>query len=449
MQRGSVATQSPFVTREKVLGVLGVGFAVVFASLLAAAYIGWQSTDLMRESAANLGQQQLATLQVLDRIQSGQVALRMVFHRIIQDPNSVNPEDIFHELDDAEREIQQLASAALGTPEEKSWQDLQAAILAFSREARRVVELRDPTPPDSASLFHQQQTVMFTVRQLMSVSYTNAQAVQQRLGERAEQIDQQTTYLLAACFAVAFMGTFFSVKLANNLFKRMEDQTDELNRVSWQLLEKQELAAQRFSHELHDELGQTLAALRTNLQALHPKSPDGRARVADCIGLVDGGIESVREMSQLLHPRVLDDFGLVGGLRWLCERFSQRTGIQVDFDASFEGRMSDELRTHVFRIAQEALTNAARHSSATLIQVHLGANGAAVTLSIRDNGKGIQPARNGEPRGMGLLGMRARARMAGGRLTIQSDNGKGTLVVVAVPFVAEYDGGKKNTYSVG
>jgi signal transduction histidine kinase len=229
----------------------------------------------------------------------------------------------------------------------------------------------------------------------------------------------------------------------------MEEQTDELNRVSWQLLEKQELAAQRFSHELHDELGQTLAALRTNLQALHPSSAAGRARVADCVNLVDGGIESVREMSQLLHPRVLDDFGLVGGVRWLCERFSQRTGIQVDYHADFEGRLSDELRTHVFRIAQEALTNAARHSSATLIDVRLGTNGAGVTLSIRDNGKGIQPLRNGEPRGMGLLGMRARARMAGGRLTIQSDEGKGTLVVVAVPLAGDHDGGKKNSRSAG
>ena len=76
-------------------------------------------------------------------------------------------------------------------------------------------------------------------------------------------------------------------------------------------------------------------------------------------------------MSQLLHPRVLDDFGLVGGLRWLCERFSQRTGIQVNYESDFTGRLPDELRTHLFRIAQEALTNAARHSAATSIDVRL------------------------------------------------------------------------------
>jgi two-component system sensor histidine kinase UhpB len=229
----------------------------------------------------------------------------------------------------------------------------------------------------------------------------------------------------------------------------MEEQGEELSRVSWQLLEKQEAAAQRFSHELHDELGQTLAAVKANLQAMHPASRGDRERLADCVGLVEAGIEGVREMSQLLHPRVLDDFGLVGGLRWLCERFSQRTGIQVNYESDFAGRLTDELRTHVFRIAQEALTNSARHSGATVIDVNLGTGSEGLALSIRDNGTGIAAAGNGQPRGMGLLGMRARARMAGGQLTIQSDAGKGTCVRVVVPVVRDHNDAKKNQDSAG
>jgi signal transduction histidine kinase len=152
-------------------------------------------------------------------------------------------------------------------------------------------------------------------------------------------------------------------------------------------------------------------------------------------------------MSQLLHPRVLDDFGLVGGLRWLCEGFSHRTGIQVNYESDFSGRLSDEPRTHVFRIAQEALTNAARHSSASSIDVRLGQTREGVTLLIRDNGTGIGPVRNGQPRGMGLLGMRARARMAGGRLTIQSEAGKGTRILVVVPVARDHDDAKEDTDS--
>jgi signal transduction histidine kinase len=439
--------QSSFVTREKALGVLAVGFAIVIAALLAAAYIGWQSTALMQESAANLLSEQGATLQLIDRIQRSQVTLRLIVFRVIQDTDSVDSNEILALLDQADSEIRQAVSQS--APRQYAWQDLEDAVIAFTQEARRVLDLSEPSPRDSASLFRHQESVMFAARRLVSASQANARAVQQRIEQRSEQIQRQTVYLLAGCFAVALLATFFSVRLANILFKRMEEQGSELNRVSWQLLEKQELAAQRFSHELHDELGQTLAAVKANLQAMHPQAPNDAGRAADCVGLVERAIEEVREMSQLLHPRVLDDFGLAGGLRWLCEGFSHRTGIQVNYESDFEGRLPDELRTHVFRIAQEALTNAARHSGATSIDVRLSQTPEGVTLLIRDNGTGIGPVSNGQPRGMGLLGMRARSRMAGGQLTIQSEAGKGTCILVVVPVVRDHDDAKEDTYSTG
>lgn len=447
MEWGLLSRQSSLVTRDKVLGVLAIGFAVVIASLLAAAYIGWQNTELMQQSAANLSHEQMATLQLVDRIQRSQVTLRLIVFRIIQDPDSVEFAEILALLDRADSEIRQ--AVAQSESRQPEWRDLENAVTAFTEEARRVLHLAKPSTRDSASLFRQQESVMFAVRRLVSTSQASARAVQQHIEQRAEQIQRQAVYLLAGCFAVAILATFFSVRLANVLYKRMEEQARELSRVSWQLLEKQELAAQRFSHELHDELGQTLAAVKTNLQAMHPQSPNDTERLADCVGLVEGAIEGVREMSQLLHPRVLDDFGLVGGLRWLCERFSQRTGIQVSYESDFTGRLPDEPQTHVFRIAQEALTNAVRHSGATSIEVRLGETREGVTLLIHDNGTGIRPVRNGQPRGMGLLGMRARARMAGGQLTIQSKEGKGTRVLVVVPIVRDHDVAKKDPDSAG
>jgi signal transduction histidine kinase len=429
-----------------VLIVLALGFAIVMATLLAAAYIGWQNTELMQEAAANLSREQWATLEMIDRIQRGQVTLRLIVFRIIQDPDSVESEEILALLDQADSEMKQ--DIPPPAPRQ-AWRELENAVTAFTAEARRVLSLAEPSPNNSASLFRHQESVMFARRRLVSASQANSRAVQQRIEERAEQVQMQSVYLLAGCFAVALLATFFSVRQANTLFKRMEEQADELSRVSWQLLEKQEQAAQRFSHELHDELGQTLAAVKANLQAIHPNAPGDRDRIADCIALVDGAIENVREMSQLLHPRVLDDFGLVGGLRWLCERFSHRTGIQVNYESDFTSRLLDEPRTHVFRIAQEALTNAARHSGATEIDVQLSQAHGEARLLIRDNGTGIGPVRNGQPRGTGLLGMRARARMAGGQLTIQSDADKGTRILVVVPIVRDHDDAKKNTYSTG
>lgn len=447
MEWGRQSGLSSLVTREKVLVVLAVGFTVVIASLLAVAYIGWQNTELMNESAANLSREQFATLQLVDRIQRSQVTLRLIVFRIYQDPDSAESGDILALLDQADGEIKQVVTQS--APQHQAWQELQAAVTAFTAEARRVLNLAEATANDSASLFRHQESVMFAVRRLVSTTQANTRAIQQRIERRADQVQRQSAYLLAGCFAVALLATFFSVRVANNLFKQMEEQTGELNRVSWQLLEKQELAAQRFSHELHDELGQTLAAVKANLQAMRPSSRDDVERVKDCVTLTEGAIENVREMSQLLHPRVLDDFGLVGGLRWLCERFSQRTGISVNYEADFQGRLSDESRTHMFRIAQEALTNAVRHSGATSIDVQLRASGEGVTLLIRDDGSGIHESGNGRPRGIGLLGMRARARMAGGQLTIESGKGRGTRIFVAVPLAKVHDDSQENPYTSG
>ena len=144
----------------------------------------------------------------------------------------------------------------------------------------------------------------------------------------------------------------------------MEWQTAELGRVSWHMLEDQEATARRFSHELHDELGQSLTAVKTNLTALASAGPAESPRLADCLHLVDEAIGNVRQMSQLLRPTILDDFGLEAGLRWLAEGFAARTGIDVQVESTYSGRLPDDTETHLFRIAQEALTNVARHADA-------------------------------------------------------------------------------------
>jgi len=204
------------------------------------------------------------------------------------------------------------------------------------------------------------------------------------------------------------------------------------------MLEDQEAAARRFSHELHDELGQSLTALKANLAAIDGNS----ARVADCVHLVDEAIGNVREMSQLLRPTILDDFGLAAGLRWLCEGFGQRTGIDVTCEVPFAGRLPDGAETHLFRIAQEALTNVARHASAKHVRLRLEQADGLVSLRISDDGRGLSGSPD-NPRGLGLIGMRARARSAGGDMEIRSRPGEGVLIEVRVPV-----GDETHTHSV-
>jgi signal transduction histidine kinase len=147
--------------------------------------------------------------------------------------------------------------------------------------------------------------------------------------------------------------------------------------------------------------------------------------------LVDQSMKNVREMSQMLRPTILDDFGLDASLRWLAERFQQRTGIEVACEAELAERLPDETETHLFRIAQEALTNVARHAKASKVVIALGRAGESVRLRIRDNGVG--KVGEGSGQGMGMTGMRARARGIGGELTVMEGEGGGVVVQAVAP----------------
>ena len=214
----------------------------------------------------------------------------------------------------------------------------------------------------------------------------------------------------------------------------MEQHTDQLNRVSWHMLQTQEEAARRFSHELHDELGQSLAAIRANLT--FRSDSDTEQRRFDCVALVDEAIANVRELSQLLRPVMLDDFGLEAGLRWLVEKFGQRTRIQVHFKSSLETRLNGDIETHLFRITQESLTNVARHSSATEVFICLSAKDGQVSLVIEDNGIGIANEDSRPMSSLGLVGMTARAQQCGGWVRLEPSAPSGLRVVVQVPLVA-------------
>jgi signal transduction histidine kinase len=237
----------------------------------------------------------------------------------------------------------------------------------------------------------------------------------------------------------------FTVGIAARLFRQMQSQTGELSRVSFRLLQVQEEVARRFAHELHDELGGSLTAIKSDLAAL-AANPFDKSRLEDSVKLVEQSISNVRELSQLLRPTILDDFGLDASLRWLVGRFGERTGIEVAYTSTFDARLPDQTETHLFRIVQEALTNIARHAAATRVSINLRSEDGAVRLSISDNGHGFASQvgsqnaaqnRNGNDArkgGMGISGMRARAASAGGDLKIESKSGGGVTIEVWAPL---------------
>jgi signal transduction histidine kinase len=241
--------------------------------------------------------------------------------------------------------------------------------------------------------------------------------------------------LLGSALLVAIGGAAFTVYVTHRSFERARWQSAELGRLSSRAMSDLDALARRFSHELHDQFGQTLNAIEANLVAMRNRREYSDGRIEDCLGLIKDGMSSVREVSQLLRPSILDDFGLDASLRWLAETFSDRTGIQVQYTSSFAQRMNGEVETQVFRIAQEALTNVGRHSGATEVKMELRREGSKVRLEVSDNGRGFEPVVS--EGGLGLVGMRARARTAKGILLVNSKAGRGVAVQLEIPFVPE------------
>jgi signal transduction histidine kinase len=341
---------------------------------------------------------------------------------------------ILKELDAADREIDRIVRAALEKKEDVLWRDLRRASLAFSAEAHRLISMPNAETFSSQDLFRRHEEVISVVAKLIEASHVKAGVAESQIGEQAHSLVIQSSTLLGAAMLLALLFAVLTMRMTADMFRRMEWQTGELSRVSWHMLQNQESAARRFSHELHDELGQALTAVKANLLAM--KAPTEPKRHADCLALVDESIQNVREISQLLRPTILDDFGLDASLRSLAEKFHERTGVAVDYESNFSGRLQDETETHLYRIAQEALTNVARHAQATQVRLTLRAQDDKLRLAISDNGRGLPVDGKLPSGGLGMVGMRARARSAGGEFMVYPQAGRGLAVDVWVPATA-------------
>jgi signal transduction histidine kinase len=209
---------------------------------------------------------------------------------------------------------------------------------------------------------------------------------------------------------------------------------------SRQLIEAQEDERRRISRELHDQIGQILTVVKMNLYTVQQfcKMPEAGSYVKDNIDAVDEALRLVRDLSVDLRPPVLDDLGLVTALRWYVGRFSKRTGLNVEVIIDLPDhneRFSRERETACFRIAQEALSNIARHAQASQTQVQLVKDENGLVLIVRDDGVGFDlNKRSPRTATLGLVSMQERAHAAGGAVEIVSARSKGTEVRFTLPL---------------
>jgi signal transduction histidine kinase len=216
---------------------------------------------------------------------------------------------------------------------------------------------------------------------------------------------------------------------AVDLSERVE--RDALRRV----VQTQELERKRLARELHDETGQALTSVLLGLRALEEAKDEASLReaAANVRQLVVDTLHDVRRLAVELRPKALDDFGLVPALERLTQTFSEQTGIATELRAAVgDTRLPDEVETALYRTVQEALTNVVKHARATRVSVVVTRKGRAITAVIADDGVGMAESR-GDDGGIGLLGMRERIALVGGRLEVESSPGVGTTLAIEVP----------------
>jgi len=212
---------------------------------------------------------------------------------------------------------------------------------------------------------------------------------------------------------------------------------------SRRLLEAQEAERGRIARELHDQIGQMLTALKLNLHAIQSARNEGEGSllIEDNLKMLDDALEQVRDLSVDLRPLLLDDLGLVTALRWFVDHQAKRRNVRAEFTTDSldpDLRFAAELETACFRIAQEALTNVARHARAKTVTVRLSRNRNYLILLIEDDGVGfdIDALQRHAPANatLGLRGMQERAHAVGGRIKIDSATDKGTQLFVELPI---------------
>ena len=273
-------------------------------------------------------------------------------------------------------------------------------------------------------------------------------ALEARIVAQTQALLDGLVWVLGICILLAAGTAGMTIWIIQKTFAKLEWQASELAHVSWHMLDTHEKMARRFSHEMHDELGQSLTGLRGMLNRV--KDAEFGSIRQECVGVVDELLQDVRKLSQVLRPVILDDFGLDPGLRWLCERFSQRTQIPVDYQSNFAGRLAEGLETHFFRITQEALTNIARHAEATDAWVELTANESTIVLTITDNGRGLGTRTERRNSSLGMVGMRSRARQVNGELLVENRKEGGLRIRVEAPLAkVEVDAESEDTRMVG
>ncbi len=434
------ATISPALSRPKegpafraregrIFLLLLCGFALITVLLALDAWVGYLGTASVRSSAAVLAENQKSILPLVEelrQLQSEAVRIEDIIPSISTDKNKTIKQDIARISNRANALFSRVPA---GDPETEAWAETRRDLDAELAETSRILDRSAGVKPELSQLAQWRDTAASAIAAIERANLDRAEANRIQIERITRQQSLEDRLLLVACLAVACLFLWSSLRI----YKKMNEQAEELRHVSWQLLEKQESLARRLSRDLHDELGQTLTALKTNLSRHTALPCADPGWIQNCNELLRESMQSAHEISQLLRPTLLDDFGLDSALAWLCEKFEERHRIRAAYVSDVRFRLKEHTETQLFRVAQEALTNVARHARASWVRMTFARETDGLRLEISDNGIGL-PAGKRDRNTLGLTGMKARVRSIQGEMQIRSSPGRGTLIEVILPL---------------
>jgi signal transduction histidine kinase len=345
---------------------------------------------------------------------------------------------IQNDLDDAMR-LESGFAAAGRTPEQSAF--LSGSLTQFWDAVDRVFALaRDGEEKEAReqiqlSLQERQAALSTAVARLLVQNSENEKQAGQRIVQIYDRVQRQVYVFLAATLLAILLSGLSVIRWNRRLFARLAEVSERRSELAQKLISTQESTLRYISRELHDEFGQILTAVGSMLRRAGTHAPEGsslRADLQEVLEIVQTTLESVRSLSQALHPVMLDEAGLESTLDWYIPTVERQTGITISYEKQGEPFPVDGgAGVHIYRVVQEALNNVARHSEAKQAWVRLRFLRDALELEVEDHGVGFQERPN--KRGIGLVAMRERSELMGGRLVFSRPSQGGTLVHLDVP----------------
>ncbi len=430
--------------RSPTLGLL-LGLLITLSAVVAySAYITWQVTSLRKLQTELVDRNRKDSLQLL-RIQNDLNLLAVAMRDMVSSDEpypltawSAQFQRIRTDLDDAMR-LESGFAGVIRTPEQSAF--LSSSFIQFWDAVDRVFALAHDGKEKEAreqiqlSLQERQAALSTAVARFLVQNSENEEQAGQRIVQIYDRVRRQVFVFLAATLLAILLNGLSLIRWNRRLFAHLAEVSGRRSELAQKLISTQESTLRYISRELHDEFGQILTAIGSMLRRAGAHAPEGsslRADLQEVLQTVQNTLDSVRSLSQALHPVMLDEAGLESTLDWYIPNVERQTGIAISYVKQGEPfSVESGAGVHVYRILQEALNNVARHSGAKQAWVRLRFLPRTLELEVEDHGTGFaeRPGR----RGIGLVAMRERSELMDGQITFARLSEGGTRVHLTVP----------------